>query len=84
MVHNYYEETFFDEIKQGKFDEGGTGFHFHQMVTNDESGKIKSGDKTFLKNFAKTLYEREIPLFDTDDQLFVEIYCARWTFTVTK
>ena len=46
--------------------------------------KMKSGDKVFLKNLAKTLYERQIPVFDEDDPLFVEVFGAKLTFSVSK
>lgn len=77
-------EQFFNEMKQGKYVNAGNASYFHRMINSFETQKILSGDKVFLKNFAKTLYDGRIPVFDKDDQLFIEIYCARWTFTVRK
>ena len=77
-------EKFFNEIKQGKYVNAGYGFYLHQLLNSDETQKLKSGDKVVLKNLAKTLYERPIPVFDEDDPLFVEVFGARLTFTVSK
>ena len=88
MMHNSILgddiEKFFNEMKQGKYVNTYYGFYLHELLNRDETQKIKSDDKVFLDNLATTLFEKKIPVFDKEDPLFVEVFCARWTFTVSK
>ena len=77
-------EKFSNEIKQEKYVNAGYEFYLHQLLNRYVTQKMKAGDKLFLKNLVKTLYDRQIPVFDKDDPLFLEFFCARFTFTVSK
>ena len=59
-------------------------FSLHKMLSNDEVVKIQSGNKIILEEFAYSLLDKQIPSFDRNDQLFVEIVCVRSTFSVNK
>ena len=76
-------EQFFYEMQLVKKDlsqktEHVAYLHAHQMLKNDEIRQLKLGDSAFTQ----TLFDTRIPHFGLNERLFVEVWCARFSYNV--
>ena len=78
-------ESWLTEIQNGDSDKLTYQYlKTHRMLMSEEARSVKKRDADVLEMFRKSLIVTDIPLFDEQDQIYVEEQCSRFTFLIQK